>query len=296
MGALGCPVCGSADNEVYLDSNEETLDAGLIGSSRRSTAPGRILRCRVCGFGFRETRFAAQQLAELYRHMDAGMYQSEMEGRRRTGARHLQIVERFARRGRLLDVGCASGVFLSLAAEAGWEATGVEPSETLSQQAADALAGRGAIYGTILEEASLPPAHYDAVTLWDVLEHVPDPLAMLRQCSALLKPGGLLFLNVPDLDSLQARLLGRRWPLLLAEHLNYFNRPSLRRCAAAAGLEAVHFDRRRAFFSAGYVCYRLAQHDIPGARWLERRLPQSIGSWAIPVSLGETWAVWRGIG
>ena len=287
-------MCASGATGIYLDAVEETLDAGLIGSSRRSIAPGRILRCRECGFGFRETRFAAQQLADLYRHMDAGVYQAEVENRRRTGARHLRIVERFARPGRLLDVGCASGVFLSLAANAGWEATGVEPSEALSEQAAQALAGRGAVYRAILEETSLPHQHYDAITLWDVLEHVPDPLDMLRRCAALLRPGGLLFLNVPDLDSLQARLLGRRWPLLLAEHLNYFNRPSLRRCAAKAGLELMHCDRRRAFFSAGYVCYRLAQHAIPGASWLHRRLPERMGVWAIPVSLGETWAVCRG--
>jgi predicted SAM-dependent methyltransferase len=73
-----------------------------------------------------------------------------------------------------------------------------------------------------LETVSLE-GKFDAITAWDVLEHVPHPRAFLSACRSLLRPGGFLFLNVPDLDSWEGELLGRRWPLLLPEHLNYFN-------------------------------------------------------------------------
>jgi SAM-dependent methyltransferase len=288
-----CPLCEHSEAAVYLEGEGEALDASMIGPSRGIVSPGRILRCRGCGFGYRQTRFSEQKLAEMYGAMDPHLYQAEMEGRRRTAQRRLEVVRRHVHGRRLLDVGCASGVFLELAAEAGWDATGVEPSAALCRQASKALAGKGSALCTTLECAPLAAAFFDAITIWDVLEHVPDPLAMLRKCRLLLRPGGFLFVNVPDLDSIEARILGRRWPLVLAEHLNYFNRPSLDLAGRKTGLTLVRFGRLRACFSLRYVFHRLEQHRIPGAS-LGRRLAQSAaGRLLIPVSLGETYAVWR---
>jgi SAM-dependent methyltransferase len=261
-----------------------------LGSSRRSVSPGRILQCEGCGFGYRALRSSSEALAALYRRMDVSVYQAEAASRDRTARRHLRILQRHARRGRLLDIGCASGLFLQRALAAGWEVTGVEPSETLAAEARAALKGRGAVWCATLEEAALAPG-FDAVTLWDVLEHVPHPLEFLSHCRRLLAPEGRLFLNTPDLGSLQARLFGRRWPLLLPEHLNYFTRQTLELCARHAGLELVRFGRRPVWFSIEYVACRLAQHGVPGGRLLRsapflRRLP-------IPVSMGETYGVWR---
>ena len=145
----------------------------------------------------------------------------------------------------------------------------------------------------MLEEADFGGRRFDAVTLWDVLEHVVDPLSIMKRCRDLLKPGGSLFVNVPDLDSLEARVLRRRWPLLLPEHMNYFNRPSLKLCAKKSGLEWVRFGRRRSYFSVQYVLYRLAQHRIPLSKQLSGAGRTFLGRVLIPVSLGETYAVFR---
>jgi SAM-dependent methyltransferase len=289
--ALACPICGAAALEVYLEDRDVALDASITGSSRQAVSPGRIMRCRVCLFGFRQMRSSPDVLAELYRCMDTVVYESEATGRDRTARRHLAIVERHAHRGRLLDVGCAGGLFLHHALRAGWSVTGIEPSEALSTEARERLGSKGEIHCGTLEGAILLPG-FDAVTLWDVLEHVPDPRAFLYACRALLRPGGHLFLNVPDLDSLEARLLGRRWPLFLPEHLNYFNRGSLRLCGERAGLTLVRFGRRRASFSVKYVAKRVAQHGIPGSKMLLKLSETPLGRLLIPVSLGETYAVW----
>lgn len=285
-----CPVCASTESDLYLEETDQTLDPSAIGSSRKSISPGRILRCRACRFGFRQMRFSPEQLRELYRQMDPGLYESELEGRNRTAQTHLGIVQRHVSTGRLLDVGCASGLFLSRALKAGWNVTGIEPNEKLCEQARQNLGGNGQVLSTTLESAQLlGPFH--AITLWDVLEHVPYPVNFLGQCRQLLHPEGRLFLNVPDLDSLQSRLLGHRWPLLLPEHLNYFNRQSLTHCAEQAALTTVGFGRRRAWFSVKYVAYRVSQHRIPGAAILRNFAGFHLGRVLLPVSLGEMYSV-----
>ncbi len=291
MSATACPLCGGGKVAVFLKKRRGQSEVSALGSSRKTISPGELLRCRDCSFGFRQTRFNQQELADLYRKMDTKLYEAEIRGRKRTAERHLGIFHANERCGRLLDVGCASGLFLFAAAERGWQVTGLEPAEVLYREAQERLAGRGTVLPLTLEESDLPEHQFDVVTLWDVLEHVADPLNMMGRCQALLKPGGSLFLNVPDLDSVEARILGRQWPLLLPEHLNYFNRPSLKLCAQKCGLQLRRFGRRRAFFSVQYVCYRLSRHRIRGAALLGKAAQMRMGRFLIPVSLGETYAV-----
>jgi SAM-dependent methyltransferase len=292
MTEASCPICRCANTPLYLDDGEEALEPSALGSSRVKIAHGRILRCASCGFGFRERRSNPAEMAELYRQMDVGVYESETVGRKATAARHLGILHRFtAGRGRLLDAGCASGQFLHQARQAGWLIAGVEPSETLYAKAREILGSGAEIYCSILENTSFAPASFDAITLWDVLEHVTEPVDFMKLCATLLKPGGRLFVNVPDLDSLEARVLRRRWPLLLAEHLNYFNRASLSLCGKLAGLTWVHFGRRRASFSLDYILFRLVQHRIPGSSAARKLAHPFARRVSLPIYLGETFGV-----
>ena len=289
-----CPICGDSNTGIYLDGTTASLSSSELGSSRKAVAPGRILRCKDCSFAFKEARSSDRDLATLYRELDGGVYESESRGRLRTARRHLKIVERFASRGKLLDVGCASGLFLKCASEAGWNVCGIEPAAVLARNAERLLAGSGRVVCASLLEADLAPASFHVITLWDVLEHVNDPISTLRRCFTLLRPGAYLFLNVPDINSLPARLLRSRWPLLLPEHLSYFTRESLKRCGKLSGLEPVSFLRRPASFSLEYVFYRLMQHGIPGSRILYAVVKDTpLGDTCIPVMLGETCAVWR---
>jgi SAM-dependent methyltransferase len=173
----------------------------------------------------------------------------------------------------------------------GWEVTGVEPSVSLFKIADASLNGQATIIPSTLQEAELPQRSYDAITMWDVVEHVPDPISFLRTAYMLLKPGATLILNVPNLDSWQARVLRKRWPLILPEHLNYFNKSSLRLAAETVGLKLVSFGSRPAAFSLQYIAYRLRQHDIPVASSLVRLATNSfLGKCVIPIYLGELFA------
>jgi len=178
-------------------------------------------------------------------------------------------------------------------ADSGWRVFGVEPSISQYARAVGALNGRGHIQNCVLQEAELPE-HVDLVTMWDVLEHVPEPVQFLELAASFLKPGGYVIVNVPRIDSLAARLLGARWPVLLAEHLCYFTAASLRECGRRAGLDLLETGQRPVSFSLDYLFFRGAQHGIPAASVIRRVLTKArVSSLSFPFWLGEVYAVYK---
>ncbi|MGA7521997.1 MAG: class I SAM-dependent methyltransferase [Acidobacteriaceae bacterium] len=291
---VSCPLCGQSGIQVYRPGGEGQLQHDSLGSSRTHVSHGTLLRCSDCSFVFSELRPADEDLHKLYREMDTTAYERESAGRQRTARVHLGIVQRYTRKGELLDVGCASGAFLHEAAESGWTVTGIEPAAVLCEKARGALGGRGRVLCSTLQGANLPPSSFDALTLWDVLEHVSDPVDFLTRCGALLRPNGFLFANVPDISTLPARILGDRWPLLLPEHLNYFDRASLRVCGDRAGLRWIAFGKRPTRFTLEYIFFRMSQHRIPGTSSGYRLLRKSRpGQICLPVHIGESYGVWQ---
>jgi 2-polyprenyl-3-methyl-5-hydroxy-6-metoxy-1,4-benzoquinol methylase len=139
---------------------------------------------------------------------------------------------------RVLDVGCGNGSFLAWARELGWECYGVE----IDPVAADVARNLGvAILGSEVRELGTEYAgSFDAITLSHVIEHLYDPMEVLRQCWSLLKPGGSIWLETPNTDSLGYEVYGSHWRGLEApRHLVLFNTASLRWSLEHAGFERV---------------------------------------------------------
>jgi 2-polyprenyl-3-methyl-5-hydroxy-6-metoxy-1,4-benzoquinol methylase len=289
-----CVVCQSPRVRPFLKGSGRRLRIADIGSSREDVSHATLLRCAACGHAFAESVMSSEELAALYRGMDTRVYEAGMAARMKTAARHLAMVMRYVCGGRLVDVGCASGLFLEQAAAAGWRVTGIEPSPRLCQVAVERLRSRGRIVNAALEQADVEAASCDALTLWDVLEHVADPPAFVARCSELLKPGGFLFAKTPDVESLQARVMGKRWPLYLAEHLSYFTRRSLRLCGERANLPVVRFLRGPVTFAVEYIFFRLGQHGLPGAALAHRLVRgNALGRACLSLPLGELYTVWQ---
>jgi SAM-dependent methyltransferase len=140
------------------------------------------------------------------------------------------------RGGRLLDIGCGPGRFLQAMrlTHPQWSLVGIEPD---SRAAAQGQAIGLTIYQSTFEDANLPPRQWDAITLWNVLEHLPDPLGMLQRISSLLRPRGMIYLAVPLCDSWDASIFGPYWTgWELPRHFTHFDRRSLTQLLAAAGL------------------------------------------------------------
>jgi 2-polyprenyl-3-methyl-5-hydroxy-6-metoxy-1,4-benzoquinol methylase len=167
-----------------------------------------------------------------------GEVYGDLESRRRDARVRLDWLG-LAGRGRLLDVGAAGGAFVAEAAARGLRASGIEPTPAFARHAREVL-GVDVREGT-LESAGLD--RYDVVTMWHVLEHIPDPLPQLQRVRAALDDGGLLALEVPNYGSVSATRMGRAWPSLEPEvHVNQFTPGSLRALLERAGFAGVEVE------------------------------------------------------
>jgi len=257
-----CQVCGATDARPFRAQDGFT-----------------IVRCAGCGLRYLDPQPPAEALtrlyAESYYHSDDPLargyarYTAEAENWRATFRDRLRYLP--PPPARLLDVGAAVGYFVEQARAAGYDAQGVEPSTWASAFARDQL-GQPVATGT-LEERAFDAGSFDVVTLWEVLEHVPDPRAFLAEIARVLAPGGTLALSTPDAGSLAARLSGRRWLgwQKVPEHLWFF---ALDRLLAEAGFEV----RSRRYVSLtvtwGFALDRLGALvglTLPVPGWLKPR-------------------------
>ena len=287
-----CPLCGSATVPMPTRPVVRFAEAGLavdtFGSSRKRVGHVRVVRCAKCGLGWQSPMPTAEALKETYRSMEDERRLLDVGGRERPARRYLRLLSRYAgdTRGRLLDVGCSTGVFLHESLRNGWDAIGIEPSAWLAAHARARLGAR--VRETTLEDEAFDDQSFAAVTMWDVLEHMTDPIGALRKVVGLLCPGGTLGINVPNIDSLPARFLGARWPLILPEHTFYFTPRSLGRLFEQSGLSWLGAHAHPVFFSAGYVAERLKQHDVSCAGFVGRILRAlRMDAVNMPVLMGE---------
>jgi SAM-dependent methyltransferase len=221
------------------------------GSDRLYGLPGRfsVVRCTTCGLGYTVPRPSAAALEAYYpdEYVPYREIPPPTTLRGRLGARidaarfsagirygAFRVLTR-SRPGRLLDVGCGRGDLAAWFAARGWRVAGVEPAADAVRQAA--ARGIEVHHGT-LDDAPWRSGSFDAVTFNHALEHVPDPVATLRQAAALLRPDGVVAISVPNFGAWQRRLFGSAWfPLDLPRHLQHFDRVSLPAMARAAGLQ-----------------------------------------------------------
>jgi ubiquinone/menaquinone biosynthesis C-methylase UbiE len=184
------------------------------------------------------------------------------------------------KKGKLLDVGCAAGFFLKVAGDAGWKVQGIEPNRGLAQWGSKE-------YGVPISSkdflaSNLPNRSFDVVTFWDVLEHVTDPKAYIREATRILKPGGFLFVNFPDMGSIFSKMFKQKWWFVSPVHLYYFDRRTLEQYFEEEGLRFVKQSRHWQTLGLGYLFTRFADYSKPLSA-LGKRVVTAIGLANVPM-------------
>ena len=162
-------------------------------------------------------------------------YRRDKEILQRNFGRSIAILRRLAPSGRLLEVGSAYGFFLELA-QSHWDASGIDVSREAVRYSREVIGvdAREAEFLELPEE----PETYDAICLWDTVEHLPHPVRTLEKAARCLKPGGIVALTTGDVESRLARWRGERWRQVHPPtHLFYFSRRTLERALESSGLE-----------------------------------------------------------
>jgi 2-polyprenyl-3-methyl-5-hydroxy-6-metoxy-1,4-benzoquinol methylase len=201
-----CALCGAEDRAPFFEKDGY-----------------RLVRCRQCGLVSVANPPSPEELRDFYSFAQGYASSSrddpaEIARLQALGRRHVVALGHAADAGRLLDVGCSAGFFLAAARDVGWEVKGLE----LNADAAALARERFGLDVTAagVEDAPFPPGSFDAVTLWDVLEHLRDPRGALQLVRRLLRPGGTLALSTPNLDGLFPRLSG-----LIGRRTGYWTHP-----------------------------------------------------------------------
>ena len=298
MEYVACNLCGSNRTRLIFPSTIPDRAQPQDMEAFRCTSSGygrhhAIVQCSDCGLVYSNPRWDDSELMDSYKAVQDPLYLQEREGRVLTFERHLRPLEKItgpANGRKLLDVGCYIGVFLEIAARHSWEAWGIEPSQWAAEQARKN--GLNVIHGT-LTSANLPDESFDVVTLWDVIEHVADPIGEIRRVHRILKAGGLIVIHTMDINSLFARVMGPRWPWLMEMHIYYFSQRTMAAMLEQAGFVVTRSGPQGRYQTLGYLGTRFTALFGRLGRPVEWALNATrLRQMTVPINLGDLFTVY----
>jgi SAM-dependent methyltransferase len=286
MNDWHCPLCGHDGARKLFDSADLT---------RATSRPFVVVQCRCCDLFSLRPRPQTRELLSLYPQDYEPLWTPLNEETNRLlrwmRRRHWAIRCRLVRcirpgGGRILDLGCATGLFLHELCRGGqWRGIGLDINEgalaVARRQAVCVLCGEAGGLG-------LPSAYFDVVTMWDVIEHVPDPVGALAEVYRILRAGGVLLLSTPNCESWQARLWGRHWGGWdVPRHFQVFSSHTLCRLLENSGFEVVG---RFSFSMERFYAVESARRYLQGHTGGSVR---AILQWLIPLVGMAAWPLFR---
>lgn len=226
-----CPLCASNDSRFLFEAEDHNY-----GNAGR----WRVVRCNQCGLGYQNPRIPPQEVHRYY-PKDYYTHDSRQFVRVNWASRLLgtyvgvRLIRPPFHGARLLDIGSGTGELISQYNGLGWSAEGFD----VDHDAANCGRTRGALVTVApsLHAVAYESNSFDAITMWDSLEHVAEPLSLLREALRILRPTGHLWIGAPDLDSWPSRLFRENWLHVAAPvHYTYWSEASLRYAANLLGL------------------------------------------------------------
>lgn len=240
-----CPFCADSHAELWLEAPDR-----FNGRHK----PYQLLRCPSCTLVWLNDPPSKSEMGEHYGSDYDRVISDAAKASDHWTPRRDELL-RCKSRGAVLDLGCASGGFLSTLKGPDWKLYGIEMSEDAAQTARNRC-GAEVFVGDVLD-APFAPASFDAITCFNVFEHVYEPVKVLAKVSEWLKPGGVFYTLMPNIDSAGARIFKSYWYALeLPRHLYHFSPKTLNMVAESVGLRKAFIDARRDLYferSVGYI-------------------------------------------
>jgi 2-polyprenyl-3-methyl-5-hydroxy-6-metoxy-1,4-benzoquinol methylase len=256
-----CPSCEQNDFEVLFESNMRDCDfreavetVYMIPGGKY----GRHVKCRNCHLIYVNPIEKASKINENYfqrKNVDASIIR---ETRLTATESQVGLIKRYGNGTRLLDIGCGEGFFLFNASKAGYTTKGIEISQGVTEYARREFGLD--VEAKPFEELRFPENHFDVVTLWQVLEHVPYPLMVLKEVHRILKPGGLLATSTPDIEGIMAKIFRRKWWNLRRLHINQFAAKTLTDILNRAGFKNVFSTSYKEYISISMLVIPLLKN------------------------------------
>jgi len=250
-----CDLCGGGEYYVVYTKRGTAKKNYLVSDDSYGVHP-EIIRCRACGLQFVHPRGNTKKVESRYVHYKDELYESQRKARVKGQERYLRGINKHSRiKGRILDVGAATGTFLEASKRDGWREYGIEPSIWASKTGREQGLN---IYTGNLKSRRFRNLFFDAVALIDVIEHMGSPDEEMREIRRIMRRGGVLCVVTPDKKSLAARILGERWWHVRPDHLYYFSKETLMMLLRKHGYEILEVRRDGWRFSHSYWLSRLS--------------------------------------
>ena len=229
--STSCAICGTEDNarELYPANFDDEAFTAEIFSARRlpDLVHYRIVQCNQCGLVRSNPVVEKETLTKLYLQ-SALTYARDIPNLRRTYGTYLRKLEKYqTQKGCFLEIGCGNGFLLEEALSQGYKTVlGVEPSKSAVEQAPPAL--KNFIYNDMMRPGLLSQK-VDAIGMFQLFDHIPNPNEFLATCSEVLNPGGLILCFNHNIRAVSARVLGEKSPIIDIEHTYLYSPNTIRK-------------------------------------------------------------------
>lgn len=275
-----CWICGSNKFKPYKTSN---ITVGISSHAFAITdvnygVTGELMKCQECGF------IQCSNLTDVlnyYEDLEDPSYEATRKGRALQAVKMLSVIKKHAKGKKLLDIGAGSGILVEQALKKGFDAVGVEPSRWLWQKAQEL--NLPVVLGIFPHEEL--KKSFDVITLIDVIEHVTNPVGLLKDAANALSPDGIVVVATPDIGAILAKVLRKKWWHLRVAHIGYFNVKTLKLAAAKAGLKPVYQGRAKWYFAGDFFVERINGY-LP--KFMNLPKPKFLKKVTIPFNLGDS--------
>jgi SAM-dependent methyltransferase len=242
-----CAICETDDNahEIYpANFDDEAFNADVFSARRLpDMVHYRIVRCNQCGLVRSDPIIDQETLKDLYLQSSL-TYSKDIPNLRRTYGRYLRKMDQYAaRKNSLLEIGCGNGFVLEEALAQGFtNVSGVEPSQSAVKNAHPSV--RGSIYNDIMRPGLLTQ-QVDAICMFQLFDHIPNPNEFLATCFDALLPGGLILCFNHNVNAVSARLLGEKSPIIDIEHTFLYEPETIRKLFENNGFKVMEVGTAR---------------------------------------------------